>query len=100
MIRVGQLNEVSQLLSQPEYAPLRPVLLLLGWDIFIAEGSGKELTEALWPSQARTETLILHVFLYVYILMHNSSGISVPAIALRGLLSSGIPSGAGPVVSG
>lgn len=66
LIRVGQLNEVSQLLSQPEYAPLRPVLLLLGWDVFVAEGSGKELTEALWPSQARTETLILHLSSYMY----------------------------------
>ena len=56
LIRVGRLNEVSQLLSQPEYTPLRPALLLLGWDVYVTEGSGKELTEALWPSQVTGTT--------------------------------------------
>ena len=51
LIRVGRLEEVAQLLSKPEYVPLRPALLLLGWDVYVAEGSGKELTEAIWPSQ-------------------------------------------------
>ena len=48
---MGRLKEVSELLSKPEYTPLRPILLLLGWDVYVAEGSGKELTDALWPSQ-------------------------------------------------
>lgn len=58
LIRVGKLTELSQLLSQPEYAPLRPALLLLGWDVYVAEGSGKELTEALWPSQVSCHTTL------------------------------------------
>ena len=53
LICAGQLDELSQLMSRPEYAPLRPALLLLGWDKYLAEGSGKELMEALWPSQVR-----------------------------------------------
>ena len=47
---MGRIQEVSQLLSKPEFSPLRPLLLLLGWDVYVAEGSGKALTEALWPS--------------------------------------------------
>ena len=64
LIRVSRLDEVSQLLSQPELAPLRPALLLLGWDIYLTEGSGKELTVALWPTQVRgkLKQSQLHVF--------------------------------------
>lgn len=54
LVYAGQVNKLSSLTSRPEYAPLRPILLLLGWDVFPAKGSGKEFTEALWPSQVYT----------------------------------------------
>lgn len=50
-IYTGNLQELANLMSKPEYVPLRPVLLLLGWDRYAATGSGKELLDALWPME-------------------------------------------------
>ena len=41
------------MVSHPEHAPLRPILLLLGWDRYPAVGSGKELLDTLWPLEVR-----------------------------------------------
>ena len=51
LIYTGKLQDLGQLLSKPEFVPLRPVLLLLGWDRYAASGSGKELLDALWPME-------------------------------------------------
>ena len=51
MICQGKLDELSQLLSQPIHTPLRPILLLLGWDKYPSSSIGKNLLETLWPSE-------------------------------------------------
>ncbi len=51
LIHTGHVQEVTRLLECPEFIPLRPVLLLLGWDRYNAAGSGKELLDALWPME-------------------------------------------------
>ena len=51
LVYTGKLQELSQLMSRPEYVPLRPILLLLGWDRYSAVSSGKELLDALWPME-------------------------------------------------
>lgn len=53
LVFTGNLSELSQLMSHPEHAPLRPLLLLLGWDRYPTAGSGKGLLDALWPSEVR-----------------------------------------------
>lgn len=53
LVFTGKLSELSQEMSQPEYVPLRPVLLLLGWDRYSAVGSGRELLDSLWPREVR-----------------------------------------------
>lgn len=60
-IYTGNLRELATLMSKPEYVPLRPVLLLLGWDRYTATGSGKELLDVLWPMEVRVhdQTLFL-----------------------------------------
>lgn len=54
-ILTGNLRELSNLMSKTEYVPLRPVLLLLGWDRYAATGSGKELLDVLWPMEVCSE---------------------------------------------
>lgn len=51
LVFTGQLSNLSQQMMQPEYVPLRPVLLLLGWDRYSAMGSGRELLDSLWPME-------------------------------------------------
>ena len=51
MVFTGKLPELSQRMLRPEYVPLRPVLLLLGWDRYSAAGSGRELLDSLWPME-------------------------------------------------
>ena len=51
LVCTGHLEAVSRLLDRTEFIPLRPVLLLLGWDRYNATGSGKELLDALWPME-------------------------------------------------
>ena len=51
LICTGHLQEVARLMDRIEFIPLRPVLLLLGWDRYSAVGSGKELLDALWPME-------------------------------------------------
>lgn len=53
LIYTGKLQELSRLMMTPEFIPLRPVLLLLGWDRYTAVGSGKELLDVLWPMEVR-----------------------------------------------
>ena len=50
LISSGELKELPDLLSS-EFSPLRPLLLLLGWDRYPHQGSGRELLETLWPDQ-------------------------------------------------
>ena len=52
LIYTGKLQELSQLMLKPEFIPLRPVLLLLGWDRYATSGSGRELLDVLWPMEA------------------------------------------------
>ena len=51
LICTGKLQELSPLMLKAEFIPLRPVLLLLGWDRYLAAGSGKELLDVLWPME-------------------------------------------------
>ena len=51
LVYTGKLQELSDLMSKPEHVPLRPLLLLLGWDRYSATGSGKELLDSLWPME-------------------------------------------------
>ena len=51
LVFTGKLAELSKQMLRPEYVPLRPVLLLLGWDRYSAAGSGKELLDSLWPME-------------------------------------------------
>ena len=51
LVFTGKLPELSQRMLRPEYVPLRPVLLLLGWDRYSAAGSGRELLDSLWPME-------------------------------------------------
>ena len=51
LVFTGKLSELSQRMLRPEYVPLRPVLLLLGWDRYSATGSGRELLDSLWPME-------------------------------------------------
>ena len=51
LVFTGKLAELSQAMEQPEYVPLRPALLLLGWDRYSASGSGRELLDSLWPME-------------------------------------------------
>ena len=53
MVQSGDFVELSVLLSPPELAPLKPLLLLLAWDRYSDRGSGSELLETLWPDQVR-----------------------------------------------
>ena len=54
LVFTGKLPELSQQMMRPEYVPLRPVLLLLGWDRYSAAGSGRELLDSLWPMEVST----------------------------------------------
>lgn len=51
LVFTGKLSDLSQRMLRPEYVPLRPVLLLLGWDRYSAAGSGRELLDSLWPME-------------------------------------------------
>ena len=55
LVFTAKLSDLSQEMMQPEYVPLRPVLLLLGWDRYSAVGSGKELLDSLWPMEVRQD---------------------------------------------
>ena len=58
LIHTGKLQDLSKLMMQAEFVPLRPVLLLLGWDRCAAMGSGKELLDSLWPMEVTLIFLI------------------------------------------
>lgn len=49
LVFTGQLQDLSEMMLRQEYTPLRPILLLMGWDKYPAVGSGKELLDVLWP---------------------------------------------------
>jgi len=51
LISIGELEQLTELMSATEYAPLRPLLLLLGWDRYPHNGSGQELLETLWTPE-------------------------------------------------
>ena len=51
LVFTGKLPDLSLLMLRPEYVPLRPLLLLLGWDRYSAAGSGRELLDSLWPME-------------------------------------------------
>ena len=53
LIFTGKLSELSEEMSQLEYVPLRPLLLLLGWDRYNAVGSRRELLDSLRPKEVR-----------------------------------------------
>lgn len=53
LIYTGKLRELSGLMMKSEFIPLRPVLLLLGWDRYVSTGSGKELLDVLWPMEVK-----------------------------------------------
>ena len=65
LIYTGKLQELSQLMMKPEFIPLRPVLLLLGWDRYTAVGSGKELLDVLWPMEVSAHLELYEQFIYV-----------------------------------
>lgn len=48
---MGELEQLAELVSAPEYAPMRSLLLLLGWDRYPHSGSGQELLNALWTPE-------------------------------------------------
>ena len=50
LISSSQWEGLTRLLNYADLFPLRPLLLLLGWDRNPDVGSGKELLDALWPS--------------------------------------------------
>lgn len=49
MIQAGNLQGLSDLLSPLELSPLKPLLLLLGWDRYPDHTTRRELLELLWP---------------------------------------------------
>ncbi len=53
LVLTGQLTEVATLMERQECLPLRPIMLLMGWDKYHAAGSGKELLDVLWPVEVR-----------------------------------------------
>ena len=61
LVFTGKLSELSERMLRSEYVPLRPVLLLLGWDRYSAAGSGRELLDSLWPMEV---SISVHVHLY------------------------------------
>lgn len=56
-IYTGKLQELAWLMMKPEFIPLRPVLLLLGWDRYASMGSGRELLDVLWPMEVCVHVL-------------------------------------------
>ena len=48
---MGELGQLAELVGAPEYAPMRSLLLLLGWDRYPHTGSGQELLDALWAPE-------------------------------------------------
>lgn len=62
LVFTGKLPELSRQMMQLEYVPLRPVLLLLGWDRYSAAGSGKELLDSLWPMEVTIADFSVCVF--------------------------------------
>ena len=48
---MGELGQLADLISAPEYAPMRSLLLLLGWDRYPHSGSGQELLDTLWAPE-------------------------------------------------
>lgn len=55
LICSGRLDELSDLLQDPTFSPLKPLLLLLGWDRYPDIGSGQNLLDILWPHSQTTE---------------------------------------------
>lgn len=61
LVLTKQLQDLSDMIHHPDHTPLRPVLLLMGWDKYPAVGSGKELLDVLWPAEVlrdRTEVVV------------------------------------------
>jgi len=48
---MGKLEQLAELMSATEYAPMRSLLLLLGWDRYPHSGSGQELLDTLWTPE-------------------------------------------------
>ncbi len=70
LIYTGKLSELVALMSKPEFVPLRPVLLLLGWDRYAASGSGKELLDALWPMEVGLCLCVFVVYSSPYFMLY------------------------------
>ena len=59
---MGELGQLAELMSAPEYAPMRSLLLLLGWDRYPHTGSGQELLDALWTPEVSSSIILVFHF--------------------------------------
>lgn len=65
LISIGELEQLRELMSTPEYAPMKPLLLLLGWDRYPHNGSGQELLDTLWTPEVGDYHHVLFFSAYV-----------------------------------
>ena len=63
---MGELEQLAELVSAPEYAPMRSLLLLLGWDRYPHSGSGQELLNALWTPEVIDKCVILTLWSFIF----------------------------------
>lgn len=59
MVSSGNMEELSGVRDDLSLMPLRPLLLLLGWDRSPDIGNGSQVLEVLWP-HAQAEVLIVY----------------------------------------
>ena len=49
------MDKLAELISDPVYSCIKPLLLLLGWDRYPDVGSGQKLLDILWPEAQKAE---------------------------------------------
>ena len=54
-ISSGSTDKLAELISDPVYSCIKPLLLLLGWDRYPDVGSGQKLLDILWPEAQKAE---------------------------------------------
>ena len=68
LINAGQFMELQDLLSFPEFHPLKPAVLLMGWSQCVTSAHARTLIDTLWDELVRT---FFQIFCVSYIILQS-----------------------------